>query len=66
MIYLLRHDKFTKILYRYFLASFIQAQIFYGLCQVTVYGDIRLDRPLPMPLHRCDIYGSKRAGKLLK
>lgn len=51
---------------RYFLASFIQAQIFEGLCKVTVYDTVRTDKPLPMPLHRCDIYGSKRAGKLLK
>ncbi|XP_055310478.1 angiotensin-converting enzyme-like [Sitodiplosis mosellana] len=51
---------------RYFLASFIQAQIFEGLCKVTVYDTVKTDKPLPMPLHRCDIYGSKRAGKLLK
>lgn len=51
---------------RYFLASFIQTQIFRGLCEVTVFGQLNQKKDLPMPLHRCDIYGSKRAGKLLK
>lgn len=51
---------------RYFLASFIQAQIFKGFCEITVFGVINSGRRLPMPLHRCDIYGSKRVGKLLK
>lgn len=52
--------------YRYFLASFIHAQIFRGLCEVTVFGRVNSGETLPMPLHRCDIYGSKRAGKLLQ
>ncbi|XP_031620875.1 angiotensin-converting enzyme-like isoform X2 [Contarinia nasturtii] len=51
---------------RYFLASFIQAQIFEGLCKVTIFDTVKTKKPLPMPLHRCDIYGSKRAGKLIK
>ncbi|KAJ6636732.1 Angiotensin-converting enzyme [Pseudolycoriella hygida] len=51
---------------RYFLANFIQAQIFHGLCRATVFGEFNLEQKLPMPLHRCDLYGSKRAGKLLK
>ncbi|XP_063697981.1 angiotensin-converting enzyme-like [Culicoides brevitarsis] len=52
---------------RYFLASFLQAQIFKGLCEVTYFGKIVAGKEkLPMPLHRCDIYGSKKAGKLLK
>lgn len=51
---------------RYFLASFIQAQIFEGLCKVTVFGTVDTKQRLPMPLHRCDIYGSKNAGKLLQ
>ncbi|XP_037024274.1 angiotensin-converting enzyme-like [Bradysia coprophila] len=51
---------------RYFLANFIQAQIFHGLCRVTVFGEIKPNQVLPMPLHRCDLYGSKRAGKLLR
>lgn len=44
----------------------MQAQIFRGLCEVTVFGHVNPKEALPMPLHRCDIYGSKRAGKLLK
>lgn len=51
---------------RYFLASFIQAQIYKGLCEVTLYGKVNVDEKLSMDLHKCDIYGSKRAGKLLK
>ncbi|XP_059612587.1 angiotensin-converting enzyme-like [Phlebotomus argentipes] len=51
---------------RYFLASIIQMQIFKGLCQETVFDRVRPDEPLPMPLHRCDIYGSKRAGRILR
>lgn len=51
---------------RYFLASFIHAQIFRGLCEATVFGKVNSGQELPMPLHRCDIYGSKRAGKLIK
>lgn len=50
---------------RYFLAGFLQAQIFRGLCEMSLFGKV-IGRPLPMPLHRCDIYGSKKAGKLLK
>uniref|UniRef100_A0A336KF21 Angiotensin-converting enzyme n=1 Tax=Culicoides sonorensis TaxID=179676 RepID=A0A336KF21_CULSO len=51
---------------RYFLASFLQAQIFKGLCEVTMYSKITGQQRLPMALHRCDIYGSKKAGKILK
>lgn len=51
---------------RYFLASFLQTQIFRGLCEVTLYGKVTGTAKLTMPLHRCDIYGSKKAGKLLK
>lgn len=50
---------------RYFLAGFLQAQIFRGLCEMSLFGKVE-GRELPMPLHRCDIYGSKKAGKLLK
>lgn len=51
---------------RYFLASFLQAQIFRGLCETTLYGKATGNQKLTMPLHRCDIYGSKKAGKVLK
>ncbi|KAL5290214.1 hypothetical protein ACFFRR_009883 [Megaselia abdita] len=51
---------------RYFLASILQTQIFKGLCEKTIFGSVNTGKKLPMPLHRCDIYGSKRAGNLLK
>jgi peptidyl-dipeptidase A len=49
---------------RYFFANILQFQVFKALCEKTVYGT--LNTTLPMALHKCDIYGSKRAGKLLK
>ena len=57
-------DNTPKI--RYFLASFLQVQILEGLCKVTVFEKVKTNKELPMPLHRCDLYGSKKAGKLLK
>ena len=44
---------------RYFLAVFLQLQFFEGLCEAK-YGS-----PLPMPLHECDLYGSREAGDRL-
>ncbi|XP_063835604.1 angiotensin-converting enzyme-like [Ostrinia nubilalis] len=53
---------------RYFLSSFIQHQIFEALCRAAVFGrrDVTADIPGSISLNRCDIYGSKAAGKLLK
>ncbi|XP_041987996.1 angiotensin-converting enzyme-like [Aricia agestis] len=53
---------------RYFLSSFIQHQIFESLCKASVFGrnDQSYKLPASIPLHRCDIYGSKVAGKMLK
>lgn len=51
---------------RYFLASFLQYQIFEGICRISVFGSFNYKSDLPMPLHRCDIYGSKKAGNILK
>ncbi|KAL4717880.1 hypothetical protein ACJJTC_005725 [Scirpophaga incertulas] len=53
---------------RYFLSSFIQHQIFEALCQASVFGNRYLSAKVPdsISLHRCDIYGSKAAGKLLR
>ncbi|XP_053674214.1 angiotensin-converting enzyme-like [Anopheles nili] len=52
---------------RYFLASLLSYQIYEGLCQSTLYGTVSsVTNEIPMPLHRCDLYGSKKAGKLLK
>ncbi|XP_043197042.1 angiotensin-converting enzyme-like isoform X2 [Amphibalanus amphitrite] len=44
---------------RYFLAVFLQLQFFEGLCEAK-YGS-----PLPIPLHECDLYGSREAGDRL-
>lgn len=51
---------------RYFFADILQYQIFRGLCEITVYGRLNTNQSLPMPLNKCDIYGSKRAGNLIK
>ncbi|KAL7043076.1 hypothetical protein ACKWTF_001382 [Chironomus riparius] len=51
---------------RYFFANILQYQIFRGMCEATVYGKVKGNETLSMPLHKCDIYGSRRAGKLLK
>ncbi|CAG9794334.1 unnamed protein product [Diatraea saccharalis] len=53
---------------RYFLSSFIQHQIFEALCRAAVFGRRDMTTPLPdtIIMNRCDIYGSKAAGKLLK
>lgn len=50
----------------YFLGSFVQTQIFKSMCEMTVYNRLNYEKELPMDLHKCDIYGSKKAGKLLK
>ncbi|XP_053686137.1 angiotensin-converting enzyme-like [Sabethes cyaneus] len=51
---------------RYFLANFLSFQILEGLCKKSIFGDVHTVNQLPMPLHRCDIYGSKRVGRLLE
>lgn len=55
---------------RYFFANIIQFQVMKSLCMKTVYGTSNhteaADARPPMPLHKCDIYGSKRVGNLLK
>ncbi|CAG9136928.1 unnamed protein product [Plutella xylostella] len=53
---------------RYFLSSFLQHQLFEALCRAAVYGtrDVTEDLPPSMAVHRCDIYGSKAAGKVLR
>lgn len=51
---------------RYFFANILQYQVFRGLCEITMYGRVKGNETLNMPLHKCDIYGSRRAGKLLK
>ncbi|XP_075988364.1 angiotensin-converting enzyme-related protein-like [Anticarsia gemmatalis] len=53
---------------RYFLSSFLQHQLFEKLCKAAVFGRRNADGPVPdsISLSRCDIYGSKAAGKVLK
>jgi peptidyl-dipeptidase A len=51
---------------KYFFANILQYQVFRGLCEVTIYGKVDGYADLDMPLHKCDIYGSRRAGKLLR
>lgn len=51
---------------RYFFANILQYQVFKALCEKTFYGRLNTNQTLPLPLHKCDIYGSKRAGNLLK
>jgi peptidyl-dipeptidase A len=51
---------------RYFFANILQYQVFKALCEKTFYGRLNSNQSLPLPLHKCDIYGSKRAGNLLK
>uniref|UniRef100_A0A182QPM5 Angiotensin-converting enzyme n=1 Tax=Anopheles farauti TaxID=69004 RepID=A0A182QPM5_9DIPT len=52
---------------RYFLASFLSYQLYEGLCRSALFGTVSNPaNVIPMPLHRCDLYGSKKAGKLLR
>ena len=51
---------------RYFLSSFLQAQIFRGLCEITIFETFNEKNMIPLEFHKCDIYGSKRAGAILK
>ena len=40
---------------RYFFSSFLQLQLFESLCRIE-FGE-------GVDLHRCDLYGAKRAGE---
>ncbi|XP_022817032.1 angiotensin-converting enzyme-like [Spodoptera litura] len=53
---------------RYFLSSFLQHQLFEKLCKAAIFGrrSVEGDIPETISLTRCDIYGSKAAGKILK
>ncbi|XP_050358836.1 angiotensin-converting enzyme-like [Nymphalis io] len=53
---------------RYFLSSFLQHQLFEALCKAAVFGHRNVKDALPptIYLNRCDIYGSKAAGRILK
>ncbi|KAI5643703.1 angiotensin-converting enzyme domain-containing protein [Phthorimaea operculella] len=53
---------------RYFLSSFLQHQLFETLCKAAVFGRRGVVEELPptIAMNRCDIYGSKAVGKVLK
>ncbi|KAJ2938192.1 hypothetical protein O0L34_g18531 [Tuta absoluta] len=53
---------------RYFLSSFLQHQLFETLCKAAVFGrrGVVDDLPPTITMNRCDIYGSKAVGKILK
>ncbi|XP_031327356.1 angiotensin-converting enzyme-like [Photinus pyralis] len=55
---------------RYFLAGFLQVDMFNSLCKLAVCGkngDGNMSNYCPyIPLHLCDIYGSKKSGKKLE
>lgn len=51
---------------RYFFANILQYQVYRAMCEKTFYGRLNSNQTLSLPLHKCDIYGSKRAGSLLK
>ncbi|XP_043280553.1 angiotensin-converting enzyme-like isoform X2 [Venturia canescens] len=50
---------------RYFLGNILQYQLFDGMCEAGLTGRIG-DPKFSMELHRCDIYGSKKATKRLR
>ncbi|XP_044746288.1 angiotensin-converting enzyme-like [Coccinella septempunctata] len=53
---------------RYFLSGILQMDLFKSLCEITVLGgnSRNKDEEKILPLQRCDIYGSKKAGKHLR
>ncbi|KAG8230538.1 hypothetical protein J437_LFUL011540, partial [Ladona fulva] len=51
---------------RYFLGGILQMQIFESLCNAAVSHDDSIQDTLLPPLHQCDIYGSREAGKRLR
>lgn len=53
---------------RYFFGNILQFQVMKAFCTKTVWGTLNATQATTarMPLHKCDIYGSKRVGNLLK
>lgn len=53
---------------RYFLSGILQMDLFKSLCEITVLGrnSKNKEEEKILPLQRCDIYGSKKAGKHLR
>ncbi|CAH0552075.1 unnamed protein product [Brassicogethes aeneus] len=50
---------------RYFLSGIIQMDIFKSLCELSLFNKTNYLNEENIPLHRCDIYGSKDSGKRL-
>ncbi|KAJ9582337.1 hypothetical protein L9F63_003325, partial [Diploptera punctata] len=51
---------------RYFLSEILQVQMFKAMCEATLVGMTDSSVPFNIPLHQCDIYGSKQAGSKLR
>ncbi|XP_011706476.1 PREDICTED: angiotensin-converting enzyme-like [Wasmannia auropunctata] len=49
----------------YFLGNFLQVQLFQGMCEASLNLPVG-STAFNLPLHKCDIYGSKNAGKFLR
>ncbi|XP_011864437.1 PREDICTED: angiotensin-converting enzyme-like [Vollenhovia emeryi] len=49
----------------YFLGNFLQIQLFQGMCEASLNLPVG-STAFNLPLHKCDIYGSKDAGKFLR
>nr|XP_012232034.1 PREDICTED: angiotensin-converting enzyme-like [Linepithema humile] len=49
---------------RYFLGNFLQIQLFQGMCEASL--GLRFNSTANLLLHKCDIYGSRNAGKILR
>ncbi|XP_032666205.1 angiotensin-converting enzyme-like [Odontomachus brunneus] len=50
---------------RYYLASFLQIQLFQGMCKAST--GLKVDSTIfNTNFHKCDIYGSKEAGRILR
>ncbi|XP_045461573.1 angiotensin-converting enzyme-like [Harmonia axyridis] len=53
---------------RYFLSGILQMDLFKSFCEITVLGrnSKNKEEDKILPLQRCDIYGSKKAGRNLR
>ncbi|KYN03578.1 Angiotensin-converting enzyme [Cyphomyrmex costatus] len=49
----------------YYLGNFLQVQLFQGMCEASLNVPVG-SKAFNLPLHKCDIYGSKNAGKFLR
>lgn len=63
--FILRHYINFTFCIRYFLGNFLQSQLFQGMCEASLNLPVG-STAFNLPLHKCDIYGSKDAGKFLR